>query len=223
LRAPRAAARYRRGVRLGRLFVALLTAGLLSAAAASSSAQGTTTTQEPIGGLLLAVGPAGRSLTVSYTDAGIQGCGLFGVAPAVAETAASVSVTLTATVGVLPPGVSCADDLVGGTVVVPLAAPLAGRAVDGLALQGGAFDWYGEVAAPTIPSLVGLSPLDARLMLSPPPGTPGGEPFGFGPVALVDHTARHAGARALATVVAQKPAPGTPLRRGMIVVLTVAR
>jgi hypothetical protein len=212
-------------VRLGRSVVALLSAaGLLAAAAASSVAQGTTT-QAPISGLLLAVGPAGRSLTVAYTDADVHGCGLFGVSPTVVETAASVTVTLTATVGVLPPGVACAADLVGigQTVVVPLSAPLAGRAVEGLALQGGVFDWYGEVAAPTIPSLVGLSPLDARLMLSPPPGVAPGEPFGFGPVALVDHSARHAGARALPTVVAQKPAPGTPIRRGMIVVLTVAR
>jgi hypothetical protein len=210
-------------VRLGRLFVALLlAAGLSGAAAASSGAQGATT-QEPISGQLLAVGPAGRSLTVAYPGAAMQGCGLFGVAPGVVETAASVTVTLTATVGVLPPGVECADGLVGGTVVVPLAAPLAGRAVEGLALQGGAFDFYGGSVGPTIPSLVGLSPLDARLMLSPPPGALAGEPFGFGPVALVDHTARHAGARALATVVAQKPAPGTPLRRGLIVVLTVAR
>ena len=211
-------------MRLGRFVVAILSAaGLLAAAAASSGAQGTTT-QAPISGLLLAVGPAGRSLTVAYTDAGVQGCGLFGVSPSVVETAASVSVTLTATVGVLPPGVACADDLVGlgQTVVVTLSAPLAGRAVEGLTVQGGVFDWYGEVAAPTIPNLVGLSPLDARLMLSPPPGTPAGEPFGFGPVALVDHTDRHAGARAHATVVAQKPEPGTPLRRGMIVVLTVA-
>lgn len=212
-------------MRLGRLVVALLSAaGLLAAAAAPGGAQGTTT-QAPISGLLLAVGPAGRSLTVAYTDAGVQGCGLYGVSPSVVETAASVSVTLTATVGVLPPGVACADDLVGlgQTVVVPLSAPLAGRAVDGLVLQGGVFDWYGEVSAPTIPSLVGLSPLDARLMLSPPPGVAPGEPFGFGPVALVDHNARHAGARAFATVIAQKPAPGTAIHRGMLVVLTVAR
>jgi hypothetical protein len=212
-------------MRLGRPLVALvLAAGLAAATAASSGAQGTTT-QVPIEGLLLAVGPAGRSLTVAYTDAGAEGCGLFGVSPSVVETTASVSVTLTATVGVLPPGVACADDLVGldQTVVIPLSAPLAGRAVEGLALQGGVFDWYGEVMAPTLPSLLGLSPLDARLMLSPPPGTPAGEPFGFGPVAFVDHTARHAAARALATVVAQKPKPGTPLRRGMVVVLTLAR
>jgi hypothetical protein len=210
-------------VRLRRLGPAFATVGLLAVAGLSSGAQGATTAQEPISGLLLAVGPAGRSLTVAYTDAGIGGCGLLGVTPAVVETATSVSVTLTATVGVLQPGVECADDLVFGTVVVPLAAPLAGRAVEGLELQGGVFDWYGGNGRPTVPSLVGLSPLDARLMLSPPPGISTGESFAFGPVALVDHTARHASARVLATVTAQKPAPGAPLRRGLVVVLTVAR
>jgi hypothetical protein len=209
-------------VRLGRLVVALLSAaGLLAAGAASSGAQGATA-QEPISGMLLAVGPSGRFLLVAYPGAADQGCGLFGVAPEVAETAASVTVTLTATVGVLPPGVACADGLIGGTLVVPLAAPLAGREVEGLALQGAVFDSFSG-GGPTIPSLVGLSPLDARLMLSPPPGVTPGEPFGFGPVALVDRNARHAGARALATVVAQKPAPGTAIHRGMLVVLTVAR
>ena len=61
-------------------------------------------------------------------------------------------------------------------------------------------------------------------MLSPPPGISTEQVVRvLGPVALVDHTARHASSRALATVTAQKPAPGAPLRRGLVVVLTVAR
>ncbi len=189
----------------------------------SSSADAPQTIDSQIPGLLIGVGPAQRTLTVGWNNDDVEGCGTPVVTPSVVETAGSVTVTLVAQDGVLPAGVACGGVGLAGTVTVALAAPLAGRSVEGLQVQGGAFDWYGSGGGgSTMPDLVGLSPYDARLMLSPPPGTPTGRPFRNGPVGLVDHYASDLRAGALASVVSQKPLPGKPIRRDMIVVLKVA-
>jgi len=206
-------------MRLGRLVLPLATIGLVVLMGAASSAQSPATTDEPIQGWLIGVGPTQRSLAVAYRDGG---CGFSSVTPLVTETPVSVTVTLTAQSVVQPPGASCPAVAWDATLTVALAAPLGGRAVSGLELQGRAF---GVPPLPTgaMPSLVGLSPYDARAMLTHPPGVPAGQPFaGGGPVGLVDHHTHRSKTGALPMVIAQRPLTGKPIRRDMIVVLTVA-
>jgi len=205
-------------VRPGRFVLPLATIGLLALTGASGRADTQQTVDSQIPGLLVGVGPGQRSLTVAWDNALAQGCGAPTVTPSVVETGDSVSVVLTAQETALPPEDSCGGVGLMGTVTVPLTAPLGGRALEGLELRGGAFYRGGGAM---MPSLVGLSPYDARLMLSPPPGEPAGASFADGPVGLVDHQTRHSQA-GLASVVAQRPLAGKAIRRHMIVVLTVA-
>jgi hypothetical protein len=209
-------------MRIVRFALALATTGVLVLSGASSGgAQSPATTDQQIPGALIGVGPTQRTLIVEYTNEELlQGCGVLGMTPSVTETADTVSVTLTAHVGVLAPGTFCGDSGHVWTATVPLSAPLGGRSVLGLGLQGAAF--YSGAPPPTMPNLVGLSPRDARLLLSLPRGIPAGQPFGVGPVALVDHHTRHSTTGAPALVVRQRPIAGTPIRRHMLVVLSVA-
>ena len=102
------------------------------------------------------------------------------------------------------------------TVTVPLAAPLEGRAIEGLRLQGGGcsvlpFETASHPVA--MPDLLGLSPRDARLLFTAPTPTVGG---------FVDHRL-HRGTNLRARVIAQRPAAGKPCREGRIVAVTVGR
>ena len=167
------------------------------------------TLTEPIAGTLVGVGSDQRSLVVSYDNAHITGCGIVSVTPTVTETSTSVGVLLTAQVGVLPPDTACPAILIASTITVPLSKPLAGRDVEGLALRAGGLGLIPR----RMPSLVGLSSRDARLMLTagPPPV-----------IGVVDHYVERAGGRA--RVISQRPRPGSTLaRRHSIVSLTVAR
>lgn len=202
--------------------VLLLAMGVvLALTSALSSAQSPATTDQPIQGLLIGTGPKQKTLLAQYNNSTVVGCGILGVTPSVTETTASVSVSLIAHVGVLPPGEGCADSLVSGTVAIPLPAPLDGRTVNGLQIQGGAFALFPGLRMP-MPNLIGLSPHDALLMLSPPPGVPPGQPFVGGPVGLVEHHTHHSHPATLASVVAQRPAAGDAMHRHMTVVLTIA-
>jgi hypothetical protein len=207
-------------MRLGRLVLALAMIGLVALmGTASSSAQGTVTVAEQAQGALVGVGPDQRTLIVAWTDQDFGGCGVFGVAGSAAETADSVSVTLVAQVGVDEPGSACGAPGQFGTVTVTLAAPLAGRAVKGLQLLGWAFSQYNNtIAGFRMPKLAGLSPHDARFMLTLPSLPIGERPIG----GLVDHHTHHSKTGALAMVVAQRPLAGKLIRRHTIVVLTVA-
>jgi len=202
--------------------LALAVIGLLGFIGASSNADAQQTVDSQIPGQLIGVGPDQRTLIVEWNNNDVQGCGTPVVTPTVVETAASVSVTLTAVDDALAPGTSCGGVGLVGTVTATLAAPLAGRTIEGLQIQGGAFDQF-RTRTETMPDLVGLSPVDARLMLSLPPGVPKGQLFNDGPVGLVDHYVRQSHAGVLASVIAQQPKPGKPMRRGMIVILRVAR
>ena len=166
----------------------------------------------PVQGTVVGVGAHQRSLFVTYSNMTLPGCDqILSLAPSVVESNASVSVTLMAEVS---QGLSDCQG-VAGTVTVPLSKPLAGRAIEGLQILGGAFD-----AVPThlgdrahMPSVVGLNPRDARLLL-----TNHGEPSIGG---LVAHRSRqHA---ALPTVIAQRPAAGDVLSTNTVVVLTVTK
>ena len=200
-------------------------AGLL-ALLGTSSAQGDATVSGPLSGSLLSVGPNQRSLIVGWEDSQGPGCGIEtdSVSASATETAASVSVTVAAQWIVDPPGVACPLSLDVGTVTVALASPLDGRRVDGLTIQGQGFAVQWRRQPPPMPNLVGLSPLDARLMMTNPVGVVHGETFsGVGPVGLVDHHTHHSRTGgAFAMVVAQRPLAGKPIRSHMTVVLTVA-
>jgi hypothetical protein len=178
--------------------------------------RGDATLQEQIPGVLVGVGPTQQSLIVEFSNAHISGCGILSVTPSVVETSGSVAVSLEATEDVLAPGEACPLALVEATVTVPLSAPLDGRAVTGIHVGSGAL---GPGSA-GLASLVGLSPRDARLMLTPPgDGVPPNQhPFG-----LIVHHTHHAGAGPLPRVIAQQPAAGKPLHgQHAIVILTVA-
>jgi hypothetical protein len=198
-----------------RLTILLATGVALILALAATAAVGATSSSmtEQITGTLTGVGTGQRSLDVYYDNAHIGGCGISSVTPAVTETNTSVQVTLTAQVNTLPPDVSCPAVLIGQAITVPLSRPLGGRDVEGLTIRGGVLALT-TIGPRRMPSLVGLSPRDARLMLSagPPPL-----------VGLVTHNVRSSGA-GLARVIAQRPAAGSALpARGGIVILTVAR
>jgi hypothetical protein len=208
-------------VRLARRIL-LLSAGAVVLVGATS-AQGDATVSGPLHGNLLGVGPDQGSLIVGWDESDAPGCGVVNgsVTPSVIETAESVTVTLTAEAYANPPNTVCPLPAGFGTITVALAAPLGGREITGLGIQGGG---YGQGSAPPIriPNLVGLSPVDSRLMMSSPRGIPAGQSFsGVGPVGLVDHHT-HVSRGALAMVVAQRPRVGEPIRRHITVVLTVA-
>ncbi|HEY6476079.1 MAG TPA: PASTA domain-containing protein [Polyangia bacterium] len=198
-----------------RLMILLATGAALILALAATAAVGATSSAmtEQISGTLTSVGSGQRSLDVYYDNAHIGGCGISAVTPTVTETSTSVEVTLTAQVNTLPPDVACPAVLIGQALTVPLSHPLGGRDVEGLTIRGGALALT-TIEPRRMPSLVGLSPRDARLMLSagPPPL-----------VGLVTHNVRSSGT-GLARVISQRPAAGSALpTRGGIVVLTVAR
>jgi hypothetical protein len=186
-----------------------VSAALILALAGGETVGAATTLSEPITGALVAVGSDQRSVEVRYDNAQISGCGILSVTPAVTETQTTVAVALTAQVGVLPPDTACAAILISATISVPLSKPLAGRAVEGLALHP---DGFGLVPG-RMPNLVGLSPRDARLMLS------SGPPSSVG---LVDHYVARAGGPA--RVISQRPRGGAPRPHPHgVVTLTIAR
>ncbi|HEX4034700.1 MAG TPA: PASTA domain-containing protein [Solirubrobacteraceae bacterium] len=189
--------------------VALIIA--LAAGAAVGAAPATVT--EQVIGTLTGVGKNQRSLEIYYDNTHVTGCGIVSVTPTVSETSASVDVTLSAQVNTLPPDVACPAIVIGHAITVTLAQPLGGRDIDGLAVRGGALTLT-TVGPRQMPSLVGLSPHDARLMLSsgPPPL-----------VGLVTHAVAGRG-RGLARVTAQHPRAGAALpTRGSTVTLMVAK
>jgi hypothetical protein len=189
--------------------------GVLVLEAASSSALDAQTASIQVPGTLVGIGPQQRSLIVTYTNGSLPDCDqILSLTPSVVETTSTVSVTLSAGFSVPGEGALNACPLVFGTVTVPLSAPLAGRAINGLQLVGGAFQAVHEVG-PGMPDLVGLAPRDARLLLTNP-GTPivGG---------LVDHRVRARDGSQLPTVIAQRPAAGKPFGPHTFVVLTVNR
>ena len=200
-------------VRNGRLLLAVAFAAAVTCGVVSSVAEGDATLQESIQGLLVGVGPTQTSLTVEYSNAHISGCVILSLTPSVVETADSVAVSLEATEDT--PTFACAADLRFGTITVPLAAPLDGRAVTGIQVRGGAV----QPIAAALPSLAGLSPLDARLMLTPAADVPANQhPFGL----IVRHT-HHAGTGPLPRVIAQRPAAGTKLLpEPVLIIVTVA-
>ncbi|HLW94186.1 MAG TPA: hypothetical protein VKS25_02300 [Solirubrobacteraceae bacterium] len=207
-------------MRLGRLLLAG-TVAIAAACGVSSAADGDTTLQQPLQGVLVGVGPTQQSLIVQYNNEDVAGCGILGVTPTVVEGTDSVQVSLEATVDVQPSAVACATVLVVATISVPLPAALDGRAVTGIQVLGGALAAPAIPAAPGaagpgMPSLVGLSPHDARLMLTPARALPH-------PYELVVHRTHRAGAGALPRVIAQSPMAGSQLRRQpTVVVVTVA-
>jgi hypothetical protein len=190
------------------------TAGLLALLGASG-AHGDATTTGTLHGFLLGVGPGQRSLMVGWDDSRGPGCGVLSgsVTASASETSESVTVTVTAQGIVLSPGEACPSVLEVGRVNVALASPLHGRDVMGLTIQGQGFEPnLGEIVQTRLPNLVGLSPLDARLMMT----------SGVGTVGLVDRHTHRSRSGALAMVVGERPQPGTPIRRHMVVVLSVA-
>jgi hypothetical protein len=220
--------RYRYAMRKSPLLTVAVAVALLMLGIGSGSALGDGIEYKQIPGQLASVGANPHSLVVKYspsvpytsTTFPFSDCGnVVGVQPSVTETATSVTVTLTAEVTEEMNGI-CALPGLTSTVAIPLPGPLAGRTINGLHVEGGA---YGQSqpssgplpsgSSPSTPSLVGLSPRDARLLLSNP-----GKPR----VELVIHrTHRRSGN--LPTVVAQRPAAGKPMRHGTLVVLTVKR
>ena len=198
-----------------RLTILLATGAALVLALAASAAVGATssTMSEQITGTLTGVGTGQRSLDVYYDNAHIGGCGISSVTPAVTETSTSVEVTLMAQVNILPADVACPAVLIGQAITVPLSHPLGGRDVEGLTIRGGVLV-LPSIGPRRMSSLVGLSPRDARLMLSAGP-----RPL----VGLVTHNV-HSSGGGLARVIAQRPAAGSALpARGGLVILRVAR
>ncbi|HLW95785.1 MAG TPA: PASTA domain-containing protein [Solirubrobacteraceae bacterium] len=198
-----------------RLITLLASGAALVLALSATVAVGATsaTMTEQVTGTLTGVGAGQRSLDVVYDNAHVVGCGISAVTPTVTETNTSVDVTLTAQVNTLPPDVACPAVLIRQAITVPLSHPLGGRHVEGLTIRGGALALT-TIEPRRMPSLVGLSPRDARLMLSagPPPL-----------LGLVTHDVRGSGA-GLARVISQRPAAGSAFpASGGIVILTVAR
>jgi len=183
--------------------------------AASSGADSATTSQQ-IPGVLIGLGAAQRSLQVEYTNLQVPLCDtIVAVAPTVDETPASVTVTLTEQLAPPnTPNITCAAIELIYSTTVALPDPLNGRQILGLQLRGGGL--FNDLSHGDMPNVVGMSPYDARLMLSPPSG--GGSIIG-----LLDRHTRHPHNAALPTVVAQRPASGTRITPGhTIVVLNVA-
>jgi len=205
-------------MRLGRLVLLLVVAGLLILTRPpGSSAQNATTISAQAHGTLIGVGPGQRRLIVEWTNTGLPGCGVYGVTSSTTATSTSVTVTLTAQVDVLAPGTPCGGVGQFGSVTETLAAPLGGRAINGVQLLGGAF-LLPRQGALTMPDLVGLSPNDARIMVTQPD-----IPARDRVIARVVIHRRHAKTtRRLARVIAQRPAADKPIRPNTTVVLTVA-
>lgn len=188
---------------------ALAAAALLGLGPALSSASPTDTVSQQIPGVLIGVGANQSSLLVRYNNSAIPDCGtIVGMEPSVTATATSVTVTLTAEVSGENSLYPCAGVGLGYIGAVPLPGPLDGRAINGLQLVGGAF----QSGSGMMPSLVGLAPSQARLLLTYP-----GNPL----VGLVDHRLHDRTSTTRPTVIAQRPAAGKPIRRGTIVVLTI--
>jgi hypothetical protein len=187
-------------------------------------------------GTLIGVGPHERSLLVHWV--GDSGCAPAAPAPTVTAQAVegpnSVAVTVTVTFALTeppPPTNLCAGVGLSGTAVATLNTPLAGRTVTGVAIQNGGIQATFVVGpgSAMMPNLVGLSPHQARLMMSNWPGSPPGSEGLGGVVARRIHRRE-----ALPVVVAQKPQAGMPLwradpipeshshHRPTVVVLTVA-
>lgn len=180
--------------------------------------------QQPAQGILEGVGSNQRTLEVGYTAGGCVGT----ATPSVAETPRTVTISLSQEVDTTP-GIPCTTELQFRALTVTLARPLAGRAIRGLTLRGGAFNLtsLAPPGAPRLPGLVGLSPTDAGAMLTAPapasPGAGGSFLYGGYPVTVVvRRTGRHR-AGVLPRVVAQNPAVGRPILRHMRVILTIAR
>jgi hypothetical protein len=151
------------------------------------------------------VGPGQRSLDIIFT---VGGCLGPGARASVRETRTSVTLAVREDAparGGL--GQACPLFVGQGTLHVPLAAPLAGRRVlgqspTGLVVAGGKLRFK-------VPRLIGFAPGDARRAL---------EPDRFHPVVT-----RRSGGGGVLQVIAQAPAPGTPVGAGGVVRLRIGR
>lgn len=157
------------------------------------------------------VGPGQRSLDIIFT---VGGCLGPGARASVRETRTSVTLAVREDAparGGL--GQACPLFVGQGTLHVPLAAPLAGRRVLGQS-PAGSFIPTGLVVAGgklrfKVPRLIGFAPGDARRAL---------EPDRFHPVVT-----RRSGGGGVLQVIAQAPAPGTPVGAGGVVRLRIGR
>ena len=191
-------------------------------------------------GQLESVGPSQRSLRIGYFGHwGGQVCHGVAPIPIVAESATSVTIAFRqpdpSTVNCYLPGPTRP-----GSLVVNLAAPIAGRSVLGLSLGNGALSHLDRRFLDMSPStkfplrlhsVVGLSPADATAMLTDfSSENEYCDPFTVhhyrcGPPPIVNIVVRNTGRAVgpLPVVVVQQPAPGAIIRKqGSRVVLLVA-
>ena len=190
-------------------------------------------------GQLESVGPSKRSLRIGYFGQwGGKICPAIGPMPTVTESATSVTIAIRQQV---PTWANCMVDPFSthpyGSLVVKLAAPIAGRSVQGVTLSNGAFSHFDRRFLDTSPStafplrihsVIGLSPADAYAMLTKDNSAEYCDPFSHRcglPTRVVrivwQHASRSVGP--LPVVVGQQPAPGTVIRQqGSRVVLIVA-
>ncbi|MEA2299762.1 MAG: hypothetical protein QOE44_297 [Solirubrobacteraceae bacterium] len=157
------------------------------------------------------VGPGQRSLDIIFT---VGGCLGPGARATVREIRTSVTLTVredAPTRGGL--GQACPLFVGQGTLHVPLAARLAGRRVLGQSPVGSFIPTGLVVVAGKlrykVPRLIGFAPGDARRALASDP---------FHPVVT-----QRSGGRGMLQVIAQAPAPGTPLGAGGVVRLRIGR
>jgi PASTA domain len=165
----------------------------------SEATAGAAVTQVPAQWDVLGVGPGARSLRLVYL---VGGCESGPPTVAAAETAASVTVTVTVQDN-QSPGIACPADLGYATTSVALSAPLGGRAILGRPATpvgfypGGLLNVHGRLEL-SVPRLLGMAPADARRTL---------DLYGL-------QERAHAGPRrgGLRRVVAQRPRAGTRVR-----------
>jgi hypothetical protein len=182
---------------------AAVAAGLAASASAQTSVVAATWD-------VLGVGPHGRSLELVYITGG---CLSPTAQTAVAETAASVTITVTLA-DRQGPGVACPDYLRYATSSVALAAPLAGRVILGRPsppLRGYPGDLVssGGGLEVRMPRLVGFSPADARHTLAL---------YGLG-----EHVLAGPRRHGLVRVSAQAPQPGALVHQRATVTVRVSR
>jgi hypothetical protein len=149
---------------------------------------------------VLAVAPGERAVEVVFIDGGCPGRNLHA---SVTEARTSVTIAVVEEKN-MAAGLVCPAIAMIGTRRVGLAAPLAGRLLEG----GTSLAPPPSIAGPRVPRLTGFSPRDAQRALRA--------------VQLRAHMLVRHGARGLPRVVAQDPAPGLRLPQGASVSVRVA-
>jgi hypothetical protein len=143
---------------------------------------------------LVQVGPHERSLEIIQDRGACES-----LTESVFQESSFVRITITATRLALPPGSACPAILYIGRYAVPLSRPLAGRHIEGAERpsrgQGPYSPTKNGSSYPVVPRLIGLSPPDARYVLS-----------GLGLHAVVRVVGQVPG---LARVVSEVPVAGT--------------